>query len=122
MKKSSFFTLILCTALGLVFALGMCMWLLPEWNMFDLGIILTAVGGGALLLIGIIAFFKSGLHRININFGLLMKIIYCILCALVLGVGMAMVLVWDMMLWGIIVGGVGILMSLFIIPMFRGFN
>jgi len=39
MKKSSFITLILGTVSGVLFALGMCMALLPEWDAFTEGII-----------------------------------------------------------------------------------
>ena len=34
MKKENFISLILGTAGGMLFALGMCMTLLPEWNTF----------------------------------------------------------------------------------------
>ncbi len=44
MKKSSFITLVLGTVSGVMFALGMCMALLPEWNSFKTGVILGAVG------------------------------------------------------------------------------
>ncbi len=44
MKKSSFITLILGTVSGMLFALGMCMALLPEWKAFQPGIVFGAVG------------------------------------------------------------------------------
>ena len=44
MKKSSFIALILGTVSGVLFALGMCMALLPEWNAFTEGVIFGAVG------------------------------------------------------------------------------
>ena len=42
MEKKNFITLVLGTVGGLLFAIGMCMCLLPEWNMF--GIIVGVVG------------------------------------------------------------------------------
>jgi len=42
--------------------------------------------------------------------------------ALVLGVGMCMTMVWDMMLMGIAVGIAGIVLLLFLIPVIRGWK
>ena len=39
MKKENFITLVMGTVGGLLFALGMCMALLPEWNAFRPGIV-----------------------------------------------------------------------------------
>ena len=44
MKKSSFVALLLGTVSGVLFALGMCMALLPEWDAFTEGVIFGAVG------------------------------------------------------------------------------
>ena len=49
------------------------------------------------------------------------KIAYCVLAALVLGTGMAMIMSFEgMMIPGIIVGIVGIVLGLGIIPVFKG--
>ncbi len=50
MKKSSFVALVLGTVSGVLFALGMCMALIPEWNAFLPGVIFGALG----LLLGLI--------------------------------------------------------------------
>ena len=47
MKKSTFVAMMLGSASGLLFALGMCMALIPEWNAFYPGV---AIGGVGLLL------------------------------------------------------------------------
>ena len=39
MSKKNFISLILGTVGGVLFALGMCMALLPEWNALNLGIV-----------------------------------------------------------------------------------
>ena len=39
MKKSSFVAMVLGTVSGVLFALGMCMALLPEWDSFREGIV-----------------------------------------------------------------------------------
>ena len=43
MTKKNFVTLILGTVGGILFALGMCMAMLPEWNAFTPGIVVGAV-------------------------------------------------------------------------------
>ena len=49
MKKSSFVAMILGTVGGILFALGMCMALIPEWNAFNQGIIMGVIGAVVLL-------------------------------------------------------------------------
>ena len=48
------------------------------------------------------------------------RTIYSIAAALVLGVGMCMCLVWDSIVWGTLVGLLGITMLIAIIPMIKG--
>ena len=43
-----------------------------------------------------------------------------VLGAIVLGAGMCMVMVWDMLVWGIVVGIVGIVLLLCLIPVIKG--
>lgn len=121
MEKKNFIALVLGTVGGLLFALGMCMCLLPEWNMFDTGVVLAAVGL-VILLITVIVYRKmSGAAPIRWNLKVVGKVLYATLSALVLGAGMSMVMVMEgMMIQGIIVGVVGIVMLLFLIPMCIG--
>ena len=51
MKKETLLEIILGTIGGLVFAIGMCMCLLPEWNMFTAGVITTIIVFVLLLLL-----------------------------------------------------------------------
>ena len=44
MKKSSFVAMVLGTVSVVLFALGMCMATIPEWNAFRPGIIFSCVG------------------------------------------------------------------------------
>lgn len=120
MEKKNFITLVLGTVGGLLFALGMCMCLLPEWNMFHTGVGCAAVGL-VIFLITVIAYRKmSGKAPIKVNAKVLGKVLYGTLSALVLGAGMAMIMAFEMMIQGIIVGIVGIVMLLFLIPMCVG--
>ena len=120
MKKSSFVALILGTVSGVLFALGMCMALLPEWNAFTEGIIFGAIG----IVIGIITVIiwcKMEHKKMpKMNGRNVIRTIYAIVAALVLGVGMCMCLVWNQIIWGTLVGLLGIIMLLALIPMMKG--
>ena len=120
MKKNHFINLIICVVAGLLFSLGMCMCLLPEWDSLTLGIVLTSIGGVVLLAMAVLAYVKNSKNRAPINWTLVGKISYGVVSALILGLGMCMIMVWNLMIWGIIVGIVGLVMLLFLIPMFLG--
>ena len=121
MEKKNFITLVLGTVGGLLFALGMCMCLLPEWNLFELGVGCTAVGL-IVIIATIIAYRKmSGAAPIKLNWKVVGKVLYGVVSSLVLGAGMSFVLVFEgMMIPGILLGIVGIVMLLFLIPMCVG--
>ena len=119
MKKSAFVNLIVGVIGGLMFSLGMCMCLLPEWNAFQLGVVCTAIGGVILLVQSIVAWIRSG-RKIRIKWKIVGKVLFGVFGALVLGAGMCMILVWNMMLPGILVGIVGIILLLCLIPMCIG--
>ena len=44
MKKSNFVAMVLGTVSVVLFALGMCMAIIPEWNAFEPGIIFGCLG------------------------------------------------------------------------------
>ena len=119
MKKKNFVTLVLGVVFGLLFGVGMCMCLLPEWNSFTEGVIVAAIGGVGLLALGGYHFLSDG-KKISVNWKLLNKIAFGIVGALVLGLGMCMIMVWHLTLWGILVGVVGIVLLLCLIPMCVG--
>lgn len=121
MKKQTFISILVGVVGGLLFSLGMCMCLLPEWNAFKYGVVCAAIGGVMLLILGIVSFIKSG-KKIHFNFKTIGKVLFGILGALTLGVGMAMIMVWDMMLYGIIVGIIGIVFIICLVPMCIGFK
>lgn len=122
MKKSQFITLIFSVVAGLLFSLGMCMCLLPEWNSFTLGVILTSIGGGLLLILGLFHLIKNFNKLSSINWKIVGKITYGVISFLVFGLGLCFIMVWNLMLVGIIVGAVGLIMTLFLIPLFLGFK
>lgn len=119
MKKSTFINLVVGVIGGLLFALGMCMCLLPEWNAFDTGVVCTAIGFVSLLIQGGVAWVRSG-RTIKIHWKTVGKVLFGVFGALVLGTGMCMIMVWNLMIPGIVVGVVGIILLLMLIPMFLG--
>ena len=119
MKKSTFVNLIIGTNGGLLFALGMCMCLLPEWNAFKIGVVCTAIGAIVLLIQSIVAWIRSD-RKIKINWKIAGKVLYGVFAALVLGVGLCMIMVWNLMLPGIAVGIIVILLLLGLIPLCIG--
>lgn len=121
MKKENFITLILGTIGGLLFGIGMCMCLLSEWNAFTPGVVITAVGIVALLVMLIVRRVMLGKPALKINPKTVGKVLFGVFGALVLGVGMCMVMVFEgMMIPGIFVGVVGILLLFCLIPMCAG--
>ena len=60
MKKTVFVNLMVGVVGGLLFAIGLCMCLLPEWNAFNQGVVVTAVGAVVLLALTIVNRVKSG--------------------------------------------------------------
>ena len=120
MKKSVFVNLLLGVVGGLLFAIGMCMCLLTEWNAFNQGVIVTAIGAVILLALAIVNRVKSGKPAQKPNWKLIGKIAFGVIGALILGLGMCMIMVWNMMLLGIVVGVVGIVLLLCLIPMCVG--
>lgn len=120
MKKSDFITLVVGVVSGLLFSIGMCMCLLPEWDLFREGVVVTAVGGIALIVLAVVLRVRSGKKCGKINWKLVGKIAYGVFAALVFGIGLSMILVWKMILPGIALGAVGICLLLGLIPMIVG--
>ncbi len=120
MKKTTFAALVLGIIGGLLFSLGLCMCLLPQWNAFVEGV--GCIAAGAVLLLVLLILARRGRPRTEkaVNWKLVGKITYGVVSTLVLGAGMSMILVLDLLLWGIVVGVVGILMLLYLIPMCIG--
>lgn len=122
MKKSDFVTLLLGTVSGLVFALGMCMCLLPEWGLTTQGKPVAAVGLVALVLVAVARWRSSGKQVRLPSAKVIGSVVLGVAGALVLGAGMCMVMVWGMMIPGILVGIVGIVLLLCLIPLCVGLH
>lgn len=121
MKKENFVSMILGTIGVIFFAIGMCMCMIEEWNAFQQGIIVGGVGLVILIIMLIVRRKMQGKPAIKLNAKTIGTIILGVVGALVLGVGMCMTMVWEgLMIQGIIVGIIGILLLLSLIPICKG--
>lgn len=120
MKKSSFVAMLMGTISGVLFALGMCMALIPEWNAFQPGIVFGCVG----LVLGLITIiiWRKMEHKqpIQVSGKTILTIIVGVIGALSLGVGMCFCMVWDKMVIGVVIGLIGIVILLCLIPLVKG--
>lgn len=120
MKKSNFVAMILGTVSGVFFALGMCMALLPEWNMRTQGTVCGVIG----LVLGLVTLFiwrkMEGKAPIKVSGKTVGTILLGVLGALLLGVGMCLSMVFGKMILGIVVGVIGIVVLLMLIPLTKG--
>lgn len=120
MKKENFISLVMGTVGGILFALGMCMCLLPQWNAFTQGVVIAAVGAVVLLIMLLVRRKMKGKPAIHLNGKAVATVILGIVGALVLGVGMCMAMIWNMLIWGVVIGIVGIVLLLCLIPICKG--
>lgn len=120
MKKSSFVALVLGTVSGVLFALGMCMALLPEWNAFTEGIVFGAVG----IVLGIVTLCiwrkMENKAPIILNGKNVLFALFAVVGALILGLGMCFVMVWDKIVAGTLIGLAGLVMLISLIPISKG--
>ena len=120
MKKKDFVTLIMSVIGGILFALGMCMALLPEWGAMTQGIVMGAVGLVVLLVMLLVRRKMDSKPAIVFNGKAIATTLFGILATVVFGVGMCMTMIWNMMVPGIIVGIVGIVLLICLIPICKG--
>ena len=120
MKKSSFVAMILSTIGGILLALGMCMCLLPEWDAFSPGVVIGSVGLLVLLVMVFIWRKMENKEPISLSGKTIGGILLGIVGSLLLGVGMSLTMVWTKLLLGILVGILGIVMLLSLIPYVKG--
>ena len=123
MKKETLLEIILGTIGGLVFAIGMTMCLIPEWNLFKTGVVVAIIG--FIVLLCIIPVYRSNHpkkeHK-KINWAIVFAWIIGVVGALIMGFGMSKVMVEDPsqtnLLIGIITGIVGLLICVLDYPIY----
>ena len=120
MKKKDFVTFILSTIGGILFGLGMCMALLPEWHAMTQGIVIGAVGLVVLLIMVLVCRKMDGKPAIVINGKAIGITFFGVVSTIIFGVGMCMTMIWNMMVPGIVVDMIGIVALLCLIPFVKG--
>ncbi|MBS7528344.1 hypothetical protein KHM83_16765 [Fusibacter paucivorans] len=120
MKKSSFVAMILGTISVVFFALGMCMTMLPEWNAFKPGVVSGSIG----IVFALITIFvwRKMEHKepIKINPKTIGTALLGMVGALALGIGMCYVMIWSNLILGVVIGLVGIIILMSLIPIIKG--
>ncbi len=122
MKKSNFMALILGTISGVFFALGMCMALLPEWGMRTQGIVSGVIGLIFMLVTVGIWRKMEGKAPIKLSKKTVGGTLLGVFGALLLGVGMCLSMVFSKMILGIVIGVIGIVVLLLLIPLLKGLH
>ena len=120
MKKSSFVAMLMGTVSVVLFALGMCMALIPEWGAFRPGIVSGC--GGLLLGLTTVIVWRKMEHKAPIRFSVkhVFAAVVGVVGALALGIGMCFCMVWGKMVLGIVIGLIGIVVLLCLIPLTKG--
>lgn len=120
MKKSNFVAMIMGTIGGILFAIGMCMCILPQWDAFRPGVFMGAAGG--VVLLATIAVWRKmeGKTPIRLTGKTIGITLLSIVGALALGIGMCFVMVWNNLILGVLIGIVGIVILLSLIPLSKG--
>lgn len=121
MKKKNFVSLLFGTVGGILFALGMCMCLLPEWGAFTPGVVIAALGAVVLLVLLLVRRKMAGKPAVHISGKAVGAVLLGIVGALVLGVGMCMAMVWmgNLFIPGIVLGLLGIALVAAAHPVYR---
>lgn len=120
MKKSTFAAMILGTIGGLLFALGMCMALIPEWNAFKPGVIMGA--SGIVVLIAMVFIWRRMEHKpaLKISGKVIGSVLIGVIGSLLFGTGLYFVTTVGQMVLGILIGIAGIVILLCLIPFIKG--
>lgn len=122
MKKSTFITMLLGTLGGLLFALGMCMTLIKEWNTFAPGLVFGILGIIVLVITLLVWREIEGKPKMAVDQRTMGAILIGVIGAMLLGLGMSLVMVWGHFIIGIVLGIIGILILMCMLPVLKGFK
>ena len=124
MKKETLLEIILGSIGGLVFAIGMCMCLIPEWDLFTVGVIVAIIG--FIILLCIIPIYRKEhpkkVSNKKTDWRLVLTWIIGVIGALIMGFGMSKIMVgspekMDMII-GMITGVIGLLICVLNYPIY----
>lgn len=122
MKKETLLEIILGTIGGLIFAVGMCMCLIPEWDLFKVGVVVAVIG--FIVLLRIIPIYRSTHPKKThgkVNWSFVIAWIIGIIGALIMGFGMSKTMIdgtSNDMLAGIIIGVIGLIICTLDYPVY----
>ena len=123
MKKETLLEIILGTIGGLIFAIGMCMCLISEWDLLKVGIVVSIIG--FIVLLCIIPIYKKDKPKKapkKTDWGLVLTFVIGIVGALIMGFGMSKVMVGNPekmdLIIGMITGVVGLLICVLNYPIY----
>lgn len=123
MKKKDFVSLILGVIGSILFGIGMCMCLLPEWNAFNQGVVVGCIGVVVLIAMLAVRRKMEGKPAIQLTGKAVATVLLGIVGSLLFGVGLCMTMVWSgLMIQGILVGIVGMVLLICIIPLYKGIH
>ena len=124
MKKNTLLEILLGTIGGLIFGIGLCMCLIPEWNLLTAGIIVSIIG--FIILLCIIPIYRKE-HPKKVNnkksdWGLVLTWLFGIVGSLIMGFGMSKIMVdspekIDMII-GMVTGVIGLLICVLNYPIY----
>ena len=127
MRKDTLLEVIIGTIGGLVFAIGMCMCLLPEWGLFQTGVAVATTGFLILLLI-IPVYRKAhpGKQHGPVRWSIVAAWVIGIAGALFMGFGMSRIMVGDPtqidLLAGLVCGAIGLMVCVLDYPVYSYFS
>jgi len=124
MKKETLQEIILGTIGGLIFAIGMTLCLIPEWDLLSVGVVVSIIGFIVLLCI-IPIYRKEHPKKVNnkkVDLGLVLTWVVGIIGSLIMGFGMSKIMVYtpdkmDLII-GMITGVVGLLVCVLNYPIY----
>jgi len=115
MKKDTLIQIILGTIGGLVASIGMCMCLIPEWNLFVPGVVVSIIG--VIILLCMIPIYRKEHPSKG---GAIVPFFIGIVGALLMGFGMSKIMIDNVtqsnMIIGIIIGVIGLLICVLNYP------
>ena len=123
MRKETLLEIILGTIGGIVFAIGMCMCLISEWNVFIPGIMVSIIG--FIVLLCIIPIYRSSHPKKKhgaINWGIVLTWIIGLVGSLIMGFGMSKIMVETAsesdMIVGLVTGIIGLVICVLNYPIY----
>jgi hypothetical protein len=117
MKRSSYVAINMGSAATNLFAIGMCLCLLPGLNAIIPGVIMGCLGLSVLLAMIIIWRDMTAKAPIQLTSKTVGTILLVVTGALILGVGMCLIRIWSHFVLGTITGIAGIIMPLVLVPL-----